>query len=69
MMPRYHWLALYAFLLAAITAGVLALFVLRIGLADALPWVDPTLGGIVAGAVAFALSMAVGARKSAAGGL
>jgi SSS family solute:Na+ symporter len=43
--------------LAAIAAGVLALFVLRVGLNRSLPWLDPTLGGIVAGAAALFVSM------------
>jgi SSS family solute:Na+ symporter len=40
--------------LAAIAAGVVTLGVLRA--ASPLPWLDPTLGGIVAGAVAFVVA-------------
>jgi SSS family solute:Na+ symporter len=46
--------------LAAIAAGALTLLLLEVALADALPWLDPTLGGIVAGAVAFVVAMAIG---------
>lgn len=44
--------------LAAIVAGVLTLFVLRVGLNRSLPWLDPTLGGIAAGSAAFLVAMA-----------
>ena len=40
--------------LAAIAAGVVALAVVRFGLAPIYPWLDPTLAGIVSGAIAFA---------------
>jgi SSS family solute:Na+ symporter len=39
--------------LAAIAAGVLTLFVLRVALSGSPVWLDPTLAGIVAAAVAF----------------
>ena len=45
--------------LAAIAAGVTTLFVVRVGLGGALPWLDPTLAGVVAGAAAFAGAMAL----------
>ena len=41
---------------AAVAAGVLTLFVLRIGLSGVPAWLDPTLSGIVAGAAAFGIS-------------
>lgn len=44
--------------LAAVAAGVLVLFVLRLGLNRPLPWLDPALGGILAGAAAFFVTMA-----------
>jgi SSS family solute:Na+ symporter len=43
--------------LAAIAAGVVTLFVLRVGLIGLPAWVDPTLGGIVMGAAACAATM------------
>jgi SSS family solute:Na+ symporter len=39
--------------LAAIAAGVTTLLVVRFGVAAGRPWLDPTLSGIVAAAVAF----------------
>jgi SSS family solute:Na+ symporter len=39
--------------LAAIAAGVLTLIVVRTGMAGAYRWLDPTLAGIIAAAVAF----------------
>lgn len=39
--------------LAAIVAGVVTLLVIRIGFAARFPWLDPTLAGLVAAAVAF----------------
>lgn len=43
--------------LTAIAAGVLTLLGLRVGLAGAPAWVDPTLSGILAGAIAFAVAL------------
>ena len=40
--------------LAAIAAGVVTMFVVRIGAAGTYPWLDPTLAGMVGAAVAFA---------------
>ncbi|HEX5106976.1 MAG TPA: sodium:solute symporter family protein [Vicinamibacterales bacterium] len=45
--------------LMAIAAGVLTLFVLRVALSGYPAWLDPTLAGIVAGAVAFLGVMAL----------
>ena len=39
--------------LAAIVAGVVVLLVVRFGVAEGYPWLDPTLGGLMAAAVAF----------------
>ena len=44
--------------MAAIISGVAALLVVRFGFGDAYPWLDPTLTGLVAAAVAFALATA-----------
>jgi SSS family solute:Na+ symporter len=55
--------------LAAIATGVvtlLVLFGLRVGLADAPAWIDPTLGGIVAGALAYLASIVVGGDPASA---
>jgi SSS family solute:Na+ symporter len=46
--------------LSAIAAGVLTLFVLRVGSSGSAPWLDPALGGIVAGAAIFFLVMIFG---------
>jgi Na+/pantothenate symporter len=43
--------------LSAVGAGVVTLLVLLIGWSGALPWLDPTLCGIIASAVAFAATM------------
>jgi SSS family solute:Na+ symporter len=48
--------------LAAIAAGVVTLFVLRVGLIGLPAWVDPTLGGIVMGAAACAATILLRAR-------
>lgn len=42
--------------LSAIGAGVVTLLVIRLGLAGRYPWIDPTLLGLVAAAVAFFLA-------------
>ena len=39
--------------LAAIAAGVAVLLVVRFGVAGRYPWLDPTLSGLVAAAIAF----------------
>jgi SSS family solute:Na+ symporter len=39
--------------LAAIVAGVVTLVVVRYGVASAYPWLDPTLSGLIAAALAF----------------
>jgi solute:Na+ symporter, SSS family len=39
--------------LAAIAAGVITLLVVRYGVAGAHPWLDPTLSGLIAAAIAF----------------
>lgn len=52
--------------LAAITAGVLTLLVVRFGLADSYSWLDPTLAGLVAAAAAFA-AFGVRGRSSTIG--
>jgi SSS family solute:Na+ symporter len=49
--------------LAAIVAGVLTLLVLEVALADTLPWLDPTLAGILAGAAAFVGAMVTRPRR------
>jgi SSS family solute:Na+ symporter len=43
--------------LAAVMAGVTTLFVVRTGMLGTLPWLDPTLAGVFAGAAAFAGAM------------
>jgi Na+/pantothenate symporter len=45
--------------LAAIASGVVTLLVIRFFLAGRYGWLDPTLMGLVAAAVAFAVTMAV----------
>jgi SSS family solute:Na+ symporter len=45
--------------LAAVCAGVLTLFIVRFSLLPHYPWVDPTLSGIAAATIAFAVSLAV----------
>jgi SSS family solute:Na+ symporter len=50
--------------LAAVAAGVLTLFVLRIGSSGVPPWLDPTLCGIIASAAAFTATMALRTRAS-----
>ena len=48
--------------LAAIAAGVAVLLVVRFGVAGRHPWLDPTLAGLVAAAVAFLVVMAATRR-------
>jgi SSS family solute:Na+ symporter len=45
--------------LAAIGAGVITLFVVRLGFAELYPWLDPALAGLVAAAAAFAGTLAL----------
>ena len=45
--------------LGAIAAGVATLLVVRFGFAGRYPWLDPTLAGLVAAAVAFILVLVV----------
>ena len=45
--------------LAAIAAGVLTLFVVRFGLAGRYGWLDPTLAGLTAAAIAFGIMVAM----------
>jgi SSS family solute:Na+ symporter len=45
--------------LASITAGVLTLLVIRFFMAAQYPWLDPTLTGIIAAAIAFFVVMAI----------
>ena len=48
--------------LAAIAAGVVALAVVRFRLSAVYPWLDPTLSGIISGAVAFMATMTLPRR-------
>jgi SSS family solute:Na+ symporter len=48
--------------LAAIAAGVATLLVVRFGVADRGPWLDPTLAGLIAAALAFTTVLAVRKR-------
>ena len=41
--------------LAAITSGVAAMFIIRLGVATTYRWLDPTLAGLAAAAIAFAV--------------
>ena len=43
--------------LAAIVAGVTVLLVVRFGVAGRYPWLDPTLSGLIAAALAFMVAM------------
>jgi solute:Na+ symporter, SSS family len=45
--------------LAAIGAGVITLLVVRYGVAGSRPWLDPTLSGLIAAAIAFIVVLAV----------
>ena len=49
--------------LAAITAGIVVLLVVRFGVAGAYPWVDPALSGIIASALAFFAVLAIRNRS------
>jgi SSS family solute:Na+ symporter len=46
--------------LASIAAGMLTLLVVRFLLSPAVPWLDPTLAGLVAGALAYAATGSIG---------
>jgi SSS family solute:Na+ symporter len=48
--------------LAAIAAGVTTLLVVRFGVAERSPWLDPTLSGIVAAGVAFVAVLSIRRR-------
>jgi SSS family solute:Na+ symporter len=48
--------------MSAIAAGVAALLVARFGFGDQFPWLDPTVSGLVAAALAFALTSAAATR-------
>jgi len=48
--------------LAAIAAGVVTLLVVRYGVAGAYPWLDPTLAGLIAAALAFVGTLIVRRR-------
>jgi SSS family solute:Na+ symporter len=50
--------------LAAITAGVVVLLVVRSGVAGRFPWLDPTLSGLIAAAIAFFGVMVIPGRKN-----
>jgi solute:Na+ symporter, SSS family len=45
--------------LAAIAAGVITLLVVRYGVAGSRPWLDPTLSGLIAAAIAFIVVLAI----------
>jgi SSS family solute:Na+ symporter len=49
--------------LGAIAAGVVTLLVVRFGFAGRYPWMDPTLAGLIAAAVAFFVMLAAGSRQ------
>jgi len=51
--------------LAAIAAGVITLLVVRYGFAGSRPWLDPTLSGLVAAAIAFVVVLWVRRRPAA----
>jgi SSS family solute:Na+ symporter len=48
--------------LAAIAAGVTTLLVVRYGVAGSQPWLDPTLSGLIAAAIAFIVVLAIRRR-------
>jgi SSS family solute:Na+ symporter len=52
--------------LAAIAAGVVVLLVVRFGVAGRYPWLDPTVSGLVAAAIAFAGAMLFNRRAGPA---
>jgi SSS family solute:Na+ symporter len=49
--------------LAAITAGVASMFVVRFAVAATYRWLDPTLAGLAAAAIAFSASTIMGANQ------
>jgi len=49
--------------LAAIAAGVITLLVVRYGVAGSQPWLDPTLSGLIAAAIAFIVVSIVRTRR------
>jgi SSS family solute:Na+ symporter len=50
--------------LAAIAGGIVALLVVKFMVASRLPWLDPTLAGVVVAAAAFAVTLAVRQPRS-----
>jgi len=48
--------------LAAIVAGVTVLLVVRFGVAGRYPWLDPTLSGLIAAAIAFLVTISLNRR-------
>ena len=52
--------------LAAIVAGVAVLLVVRFGVAGRYPWLDPTLSGLIAAAIAFMVAMMLNRRAGLA---
>jgi Na+/pantothenate symporter len=52
--------------LAAIAAGVVVLLVVRFGVAGRYPWLDPSMSGLVAAAIAFVGVMLFNRRTSLA---
>jgi SSS family solute:Na+ symporter len=48
--------------LAAIVAGVTVLLVVRFGVAGRYPWLDPTLSGLIAAALAFVVTISLNRR-------
>jgi len=50
--------------LAAIAAGVIVLLVVRFGVAGRYPWLDPTLSGLIAAALAFLVVMMLPGSQS-----
>jgi SSS family solute:Na+ symporter len=51
--------------LAAICAGVLTLFIVRVTLLPFYPWLDPTVSGLIAATIAFAGTLALRRRPVA----
>jgi SSS family solute:Na+ symporter len=49
--------------LAAITAGVVTLLVVKFALSSQMPWLDPTLAGVIGAAVAFVVTLLVRAPR------
>jgi solute:Na+ symporter, SSS family len=52
--------------LAAILAGIVVLLVVRFGVAGRYPWLDPTLSGLVAAAIAFVIALIFNRRAGLA---